>query len=112
MTGTVADVRPYLAHARAAVAPLRVARGVQNKVLEALAMGLPVAGTPAAVEGIEDGHGLDPWLADDPQALAQRVVALLDGPVQREELRRFVLERYDWSASVAAMVRLLEGKVE
>ena len=38
VTGTVADVRPYLAHARAAVAPLRIARGVQNKVLEAMAI--------------------------------------------------------------------------
>ncbi|HEY0835328.1 MAG TPA: TIGR03087 family PEP-CTERM/XrtA system glycosyltransferase, partial [Azospirillum sp.] len=58
VTGTVADVRPYLAHARAVVAPLRVARGVQNKVLEAMAMGCPVLATPEAAEGIDAVSGV------------------------------------------------------
>ena len=52
VTGTVSDVRPYLRNAVVAVAPFRLARGVQNKVLEALAMGLPVVGTRAIIEAI------------------------------------------------------------
>lgn len=52
VTGRVPDVRPYVAHADAVVAPLRVARGVQNKVLEAMAMGRPVVATPQAFEGL------------------------------------------------------------
>jgi polysaccharide biosynthesis protein PslH len=60
VTGAVHDVRPYLAHAHAAVAPLRIARGVQNKVLEAMAMGRPVVATPQALDGLRDcpGHAL------------------------------------------------------
>ena len=52
VTGTVPDVRPYLARASVAVAPFRVARGVQNKILEAMAMGLPVVGTAETFKGI------------------------------------------------------------
>jgi hypothetical protein len=58
VTGTVPDVRPYIAHAQVAVAPLRIARGIQNKVLEAMAMATPVVVSPQALEGIdaEPGH--------------------------------------------------------
>src|SRR3546814_1784778 len=52
VTGRVEDIRPYLAHAAVAVAPLRVARGIQNKVLEAMAMARPIVTSPAAREGI------------------------------------------------------------
>jgi len=111
VTGAVPDVRPYLAHADLAVAPLRVARGVQNKVLEAMAMALPVVATRAAVEGIEPGHGLDEWLADEPEALAARVAAALAAPGERGACaRRFVLERYHWPASASELVRLIEGR--
>jgi len=112
VTGTVHDVRPYLAHAALAVAPLRIARGVQNKVLEAMAMALPIVATPAAVEGIESGHGLDHWLAGEPLAMAQKVgeaLAARDGADCGAALRRFVLERYDWSASVGQMQGLIEA---
>jgi glycosyltransferase involved in cell wall biosynthesis len=57
VTGRVADVRPYLAHAAAAVAPIHLARGIQNKILEAMAMGKPVVATPQAKEGIEATAG-------------------------------------------------------
>ena len=111
VTGTVPDVRPYLAHAALAVAPLRVARGVQNKVLEAMAMAIPVVATPAAVEGIESGHGLEPWLADEPQAMAEKIRDVLardDRAQMGQRSRQFVLDRYDWSASVADLLHLLE----
>src|SRR5512135_174358 len=63
VTGGVADVRPFLAHAACAVAPLRIARGVQNKVLEAMAMGRPVVATAQAAEGIRAEAGRDFILA-------------------------------------------------
>jgi sugar transferase (PEP-CTERM/EpsH1 system associated) len=111
VTGTVPDVRPYLAHATLAVAPLRVARGIQNKILEAMAMELPIVATRAAVEGIIDGHGLDAWIADEPQAMARQLLTL-SGNATIKQLgqagRRFVLQHYDWSASVSALSDLLE----
>jgi sugar transferase (PEP-CTERM/EpsH1 system associated) len=113
VTGTVPDVRPYLRHADVSVAPLRVARGVQNKVLEAMAMGLPVVATRAAVEGIEAGHGLEGWLADEPAEMARRVqaaVATRRDSAAGDRVRRFVLERYDWSARVAQLTRLIEQR--
>ncbi|XSG86387.1 MAG: TIGR03087 family PEP-CTERM/XrtA system glycosyltransferase [Methylohalobius sp. ZOD2] len=55
VTGAVEDIRPYLAHARLAVAPLRIARGIQNKVLEALAMGKSVLATSMAMDGLDLG---------------------------------------------------------
>ena len=60
VTGRVPDVRPYLAHAAAVVAPLRLARGIQNKVLEAMAMARPVVATPQAAEGIDAVAGQRP----------------------------------------------------
>lgn len=77
VTGTVPDVRPYLAHARLSVAPLRIARGVQNKVLEALAMARPVVATPAALEGLVPAAELQGWAAREPAELARRVLTLL-----------------------------------
>ncbi|MDQ2694247.1 MAG: TIGR03087 family PEP-CTERM/XrtA system glycosyltransferase, partial [Pseudomonadota bacterium] len=77
VTGAVADVRPYLAHAGAAVAPLRIARGVQNKVLEAMAMARPVLATRAAMDGILPCPDLQHLVADDPHRLAGQAVALL-----------------------------------
>ena len=60
VTGTVPDVRPYIAHADVAVAPLRIARGIQNKVLEAMAMARPVVVSPQALEGIDAAPGTRP----------------------------------------------------
>ncbi|MCA1979528.1 MAG: TIGR03087 family PEP-CTERM/XrtA system glycosyltransferase, partial [Thiobacillus sp.] len=70
VTGSVPDVRPYLAHAACAVAPLRIARGVQNKVLEAMAMGCPVVATAQAAEGIRAEAGRDYWRAADEAGFA------------------------------------------
>jgi sugar transferase (PEP-CTERM/EpsH1 system associated) len=63
VTGRVDDVRPYVAHAKLAVAPLRIARGIQNKVLEAMAMGKPIIATTAAMEGIPYHESLDIFVA-------------------------------------------------
>jgi hypothetical protein len=70
VTGRVPDVRPYLAHAKVVVAPLQIARGVQNKVLEAMAMAKPVVASPQAVAGIDVQAGQEILVAGDPRSFA------------------------------------------
>ena len=109
VTGTVPDVRPYLQHARAAVIPLRVARGIQNKVLEAFALGRPVVATSAALDALELPAALDDFRADEPVAFAQKCVGLLGAPrAMRSDARAFVLGRYRWDDKA----RLVEGFIE
>jgi sugar transferase (PEP-CTERM/EpsH1 system associated) len=108
VTGRVADIRPYLAHAAVVVAPLRIARGVQNKVLEALAMARPVVATENAVQGIPGAVQAGVCVRDSVQALAAAVVERLaaDGAPAAEG-RRLVLERYAWQTQVDVLASLL-----
>jgi len=114
VTGSVPDVRPYLAHARAAVLPLRIARGIQNKALEAMAMQLPVIATPGAMTGIQPFPGFEPTISDDPNALADAAIARLLAPREQDRAaRECVLERYNWGANLQRIGRLLEsGRIE
>lgn len=108
VTGRVPDVRPYLAHADVAVAPLRIARGTQNKVLEALAMALPVACTPAAAAGLELPKGPAFQVAESPEDLSRAVVRLLDhGP--NPQGREAVLAHHSWEASLGGIDRLFSA---
>ncbi|MBF0624387.1 MAG: TIGR03087 family PEP-CTERM/XrtA system glycosyltransferase [Magnetococcales bacterium] len=110
VTGRVPDVRPYLAHAALAVAPMRLGQGIQNKVLEAMAMAKPVLATGKAMEGVRLCPGLERWVADDPVALAKRGLALLDDPGDAGTLgRRCVIDRYDWATNLARVDRHLAG---
>jgi sugar transferase (PEP-CTERM/EpsH1 system associated) len=105
VTGRVPDTRPYLAHADAVVAPLRIARGIQNKVLEGLAMGRPVIATAQAAEGIRAVPGRDLLIGADAPGMAARIAEVLDGshPALGLEARRAVEQGYDWSAQLAAL---------
>jgi glycosyltransferase involved in cell wall biosynthesis len=82
------------------VAPLRIARGIQNKVLEAMAMGLPVVGTTCATQGVEGVPGRDFRVQDDAAGFAREVVDLLRHPAEALALgraaRAFVEAHYDW----------------
>src|SRR5262249_34199804 len=101
VTGTVPDVRPYLAHARVAVAPPRMAGGVQNKVLEAMAMGMPVLASPQALEGIEAQVGTELIVAADEAEYARSALDLLrhDGAAAIGRAGRArVLASYGWEA--------------
>ena len=112
VTGTVPDTRPYLAHARAAVAPLRMARGVQNKVLEAMAMARPVVASRQAVSGISPCAALLEWSADDPEAVAGSLARLLRRPAPPalgEALRAHVLRYYSWRDNLARLDAIIEG---
>ncbi|QJD99887.1 TIGR03087 family PEP-CTERM/XrtA system glycosyltransferase [Massilia forsythiae] len=114
VTGTVPDVRPYIAHAAVAVAPLRIARGIQNKVLEAMAMATPVVVTPQALEGIDAVPDSELVLAaDDAAAFADAVAALLDGHADAaaaigRAARAKVQSRYSWSSNLACIGENLE----
>jgi sugar transferase (PEP-CTERM/EpsH1 system associated) len=110
VTGTVPDVRPYIAHARVAVAPLRIARGIQNKVLEAMAMATPVVVSPQALEGIEAIPGTDLLLAADAAGFVATVSALLteaDGVIGRVA-RAKVQQLYSWPGNLARIEARLE----
>lgn len=110
VTGTVPDVRPYIAHARVCVAPLRIARGIQNKVLEAMAMAKPVVVSAAALEGIDAEPGRELLLAGHEQQFIDAVSALLSTSLPEIGLaaRRKVLARYGWSSNLEKVDTLLD----
>lgn len=110
VTGTVPDVRPYLSHARLAVAPLRIARGIQNKVLEAMAMAKPVIVTPQALEGIAAEPGRDLMLGADAADFARLACAALEEPpVDMGRAARAQVEaNYNWDSNIARVDALLE----
>jgi len=113
VTGRVDDVRPYVAHAAAVVAPLKLARGVQNKVLEGLAMRKPVVATGPASRGLELAPGFDCWVEDEPERFADAVIAAATGPDRdriAESGRRRVERDYDWTANLQALDRLLDAE--
>jgi sugar transferase (PEP-CTERM/EpsH1 system associated) len=112
VTGRVADVRPYLAHGAAAVAPLRIARGVQNKVLEAMAMQKPVVATWEATRALDIRPGRDLWVENEPKRFAAAVIAAARGS-QRETIaangRAYVSRSHDWATNLAAFDRVIES---
>ncbi|WP_197513345.1 TIGR03087 family PEP-CTERM/XrtA system glycosyltransferase [Acidihalobacter aeolianus] len=108
VTGRVPDVRPYLAHANVVCAPLRVGRGIQNKVLEALAMGRPVVGTGSAWEGLGRCEAYLGERVDEPEAFAKAVLQRLSGPHEDVSLRRnWLITRFSWDHSVNELIKLL-----
>jgi sugar transferase (PEP-CTERM/EpsH1 system associated) len=111
VTGRVEDVRPYLAHAHVVTAPLRIARGVQNKVLEALAMEKVLLATPEAYEGIEDFAGRLGCIDGSSEVMATEALRWLDPaqPMRVPTARAHVLSRYDWAASLDAYDQVLSG---
>jgi len=111
VTGRVPDVRPYVQHATAAVAPMRIARGIQNKVLEAMAMARPVIVTPDGLEGIEAQPGTEVILARDAAEFATACLTLAADPARGMAIgaaaRAHVLAHADWPARLAAFDRAL-----
>jgi sugar transferase (PEP-CTERM/EpsH1 system associated) len=109
--GEVPEVGPHLARLRCAVAPLLVARGIQNKVLEAMAAARPVVATSRAAAGIDCPVGSHLSVADQPREYAAAVVGLLADPERAREIglraRRFVQQRHDWNVQMSRMESLL-----
>jgi sugar transferase (PEP-CTERM/EpsH1 system associated) len=113
VTGLVPDTRPYLQHARVIVAPLRVARGIQNKVLEGMAMGQPVVVSAPAAEGLQASGGTDFEIATDAAEFAAKSLALMNDPPRSRRMgdaaRARVIGAYSWSANLRPFASLLEG---
>jgi glycosyltransferase involved in cell wall biosynthesis len=110
--GRVNDIRPWLKAADMAIVPLDIARGVQNKVLEAMAMALPVVLTSGAATGIDALDGVHFTVADSDAALAAAALALLRDHRAASErgtaARRFVTENASWQSALAVLPELLD----
>jgi polysaccharide biosynthesis protein PslH len=108
VTGTVADVRPFLSSAAVAIVPLRTARGIQNKILEAMAMGRAVVASPPAIEGLDVAVGKEILRADSPDEWHATILGLLSDPGRRESIGRAARERavtsYSWASHTAPLV--------
>jgi polysaccharide biosynthesis protein PslH len=106
--GRVPDTRPWLASADVVIAPLRIARGIQNKLLEAMAMARPVVATPEAFEGVQAVPGRDVLLASGVDETVQRIAEVLDG--RHASLgsagRRAVEHAHQWSVTLRPIDRL------
>jgi polysaccharide biosynthesis protein PslH len=112
VTGQVPDVRPHVAASDVVVAPMRISRGVQNKVLEGMAMAKPVVVTPQALEGIEAEPDRHVLLASDAEAFIGAVARALEpgfATTIGAQARAMVVDRYSWANSLALYDRLLEG---
>jgi sugar transferase (PEP-CTERM/EpsH1 system associated) len=110
VTGRVEDVRPYLAHAYAVVAPLRIARGIQNKVLEAMAMARTVVSSPQALEGIAAVHEAEVLCADTPARFVSALDRVMNGLDCGQAARARVVADYSWTVSLAPIDALLNGE--
>jgi len=109
VTGRVPDTRPYMTHADACVVPLRIARGIQNKVLEAMAMGRPVVASPGAFEGIRAVPGRDLLVADGAAEMLARITDVLDGtePGLPDAARAAMVRGYAWPAILSRLDAIL-----
>jgi len=116
VTGRVEDVRPYYAEAKVAVAPFRYGGGTKLKVLEAMALGVPVVASPVGCQGIEVVPGKHLFKEEREEAFAERVINLLqDESLRRQmatEARRLVEERYSWHTIMSDAIGRLERMLE
>jgi len=113
VVGEVDDVRDHLARATVSIAPLRIARGVQNKVLEAMAAGVPVLASPQALTGLELQPGRDALCAQTPADWHSQLVRLLTGDALRSELaargRAYVERHHSWQRQLAQLGDLINA---
>jgi sugar transferase (PEP-CTERM/EpsH1 system associated) len=111
VTGSVPDVRTWLAAADIVVAPLRIARGIQNKVLEAMAVGCPVIASPAAFEGIDAEPGRDLLVAATAGQQAASIHDLLTDPARARAIgaaaRKRMESRYRWEVRLQPLTDIL-----
>lgn len=115
VTGTVDDVRPYLSHADVVVAPMRMGRGIQNKVLEAMSMARPTVASGRAVRGFGAEQVPGVMVADHAKDFARRVIDLLSDDLAASRsghaAREFVLSRFSWDAALAGLAELLGPEI-
>ncbi len=112
VTGQVADVRPYYAKSKVAVAPFRYGGGTKLKMLEAMALGVPVVGTPIGCQGIKSISGKHLLVEEAEEEFALSVVNLLKGDVLWKSIvvaaRRLMEQRYSWQKILERVIHQLE----
>ncbi|MBB3294940.1 glycosyltransferase involved in cell wall biosynthesis [Mitsuaria sp. BK045] len=115
VTGEVPDVVAAARGGAVGVCPLRLGAGVQNKVLEYMALGLPTVSTTMGLEGFHAEHGRDLLVADSTEDLATAVVRLLDDRTSAEAMaraaRHYVESTHSWSAMLAPMIQLIDARL-
>lgn len=112
VTGSVPDVRPYVRRSAAMVAPLNIARGTQNKILEAMAMGVPVVTSRVAAGGVDALDGEHFLAAATPEEYARAILRILESPAERARLsaagRARMLTHHAWDHSMRRLDRIIE----
>jgi sugar transferase (PEP-CTERM/EpsH1 system associated) len=112
VTGQVEDIRPYIQHATVIVAPLQIARGIQNKVLEAMAMGKPVVATQQATRSLKVTSGAELWVENEPTRFAEAVMGALRGADLLRVAhngRKYVETHHSWRRNLSLLDELLAG---
>jgi glycosyltransferase involved in cell wall biosynthesis len=115
VTGSVTDVRPYYEEATVFVVPLRLGGGTRLKIVEAMAMGLPVLSTSVGAEGLSAQSGEDILIADDPVSFSESVLRLLTDAGLRERIAKNgqrLARHYNWSELAEPFVDLTETVIE
>jgi sugar transferase (PEP-CTERM/EpsH1 system associated) len=113
VTGSVPDVRPFVRRAALTIAPLRIARGTQNKIIESMAMGVPVVTSSTAARGVDVVVGEHLLVAEASAEWVAQIQRILDDPAERERLasngRARVLAQHNWSRSMQRLDALIDG---
>ena len=116
VTGSVADVRPYIRSAALMVAPLSIARGTQNKILEAMAMGVPVVTSRVAAGGVDAQAPAHFLVADTPEETCAAILRIVEQPAERQRLalagRERMLSHHAWPHSMQRLDRIIERCLE
>lgn len=112
VTGSVPDVRPYILRSAAMVAPLNIARGTQNKILEAMAMGVPVVTSPAGAGGVDAEDGIHFLVGRNPIEYAENCLRLMQNAEERARFsvagRERMLANHDWRASMRRLDTIVD----
>ena len=112
VTGSVPDVRDYVRSAALTIAPLSIARGTQNKILESMALGVPVVASPAAAGGVDARPGEHLLVADAAAEQVEAIESLLADPARRARFavagRERVLSNHSWPQSMQRLDRIID----
>jgi hypothetical protein len=112
VTGSVADVRPYLHRSALMIAPLNIARGTQNKILEAMASGVPVVTSRVAAGGVDAADPEHFLAASSPEEYAAAILRILDDPLERQRLSRAgrarMLSHHSWDKSMQRLDAIID----
>ena len=115
LTGWVDDLRNYYQLSRIFVAPMQIGIGMQNKILEAMSMGLPVITTTLANNAIGAIHGKEIWIANTPEKVAEAISYLLNNTELAINIghnaRKLMVEQFSWDKQNAKLIRLMDACV-